>query len=914
MKKLLLLIALFSFCKAFAQTNTYWQQKVDVDINATLNDTANTLTGNISMFYSNNSPDTLHFIWIHLWPNAYKNDRTAFSDQLLENGRTDFYFSKEENRGYINRLNFEADGEVAVIKDHPQHQDIIQLVLPHPLAPGGKVKIQTPFNIKIPFIFSRSGHVGQSYQMTQWFPKPAVYDRKGWHPIPYLDQGEFYSEFGDYSVTLTLPESYKVAATGKLVSKEITDTMQTLLYRQNNVHDFAWFADKRYIVQHDTLQLASKTVDVFAYYFPENEKNWTNGLDYIKASVRTKSEWVGEYPYPIVSVVEEAAGAAAGYGGMEYPTITIISAASKGKTLDFLINHEVGHNWFYGILASNERIHPWMDEGMNSYYDKRYGVYRYNTEGVELLDTKSAFIKNKEPEDIQKTVLATITGYKLDQPIETAANKFSLLNYNAVAYEKTAQWMQLLEKELGTPLFDSVMKAYYTRWQFRHPYPEDFKQVAEEVSGKDLGHVFSMLNKKGPVFAPQKKKIKLTTFFSLKETGQYHYISVAPAIGYNFYDKLMAGIFIHNYNLPRSRFEFFAAPMYATGSKQLNGLGVLSYNFFPGDKGQRLKIGIAGARFTGDHYIDSTGKKNFQPFTKIVPTAKFTFANKNPRSTLTKYIEWKTFLITETGLLFQRDPVTQEDVISYPKESRYVNQLNLVAENSRKLYPYKAVLNMAQGKNFVRTDLTLNYFFNYATEGGMNVRFYAGKFFYTSSKTFLTQFETDRYHLNMTGPKGYEDYNYQNYFYGRNEFDGGANQQIMIRDGAFKVRTDLLSNKIGKTDDWLSAINFTTTIPKNLNPLELLPFKLPVKVFADIGTYSDAWKNNSGSPRLLYDAGLQLSMIGNIINIYVPLIYSKVYADYFKSTIPEKRFWKTISFSIDVQNISLKKIVPQIPF
>jgi len=140
---------------------------------------SNTLNGNISMRYKNNSPDTLHYIWIHLWPNAYKNDRTALSDQLLGNGRTDFYFSKEENKGYINRLNFKVDDEVAEIKDHPRHQDIVQLILPKPLAPGTSITIQTPFNVKIPHVFSRSGHVGNSFQLTQWYPKPAVYDKKG---------------------------------------------------------------------------------------------------------------------------------------------------------------------------------------------------------------------------------------------------------------------------------------------------------------------------------------------------------------------------------------------------------------------------------------------------------------------------------------------------------------------------------------------------------------------------------------------------------------------------------------------------------------------------------------------------------------------------------------------------------------
>ena len=912
MKKLLLITVLLILTQTLvAQEKNYWQQQVDVQIKATLNDLDHTIDADINMRYQNNSPDTLHYIWIHLWPNAYKNDRTALSDQLLENGSTDFYFSNESNRGYINRLNFTIDDEIAKTEDHPQHQDIIRLLLSKPLAPGAAIQIKTPFHVKLPYNYSRGGHIGQSYQATQWFPKPAVYDKKGWHPMPYLDQGEFYSEFGDYNVTLTLPQSYVVAATGLQTNETFTDTLKTLSFSQTNVHDFAWFADKNFRVQQDTLQLNGKQVQLYAYHFESSTKNWKNSLAFIKSAIRTKSSWLGEYPYPVVSVVERAENNG---GGMEYPTITLISNTPDEKMLDYLINHEVGHNWFYGILASNERMHPWMDEGMNSYYDKKYSLLHYGHTSIDLVPSKKDFLSKRSPDDIQQLILASITAVKKDQPIETASEKFSVLNYNMIAYEKAAQWMMELEKEIGSAVFDSVMKTYYEHWKFKHPYPEDFKTVAEQVSGKDLSPVFARLHQKGSLSTPVTKKIKFTSFFNFKETDKYHYISIAPALGYNLYDKLMLGGLIHNFNLPRSKFEFYATPMYATGSKQLNGLGAIAYHLYPGDKGAHLKIGVAGARFTGDHFVDSTGKKNYQPFSKIVPTAKFVFANKNPRSTVTKYIQWKTFFIQETGLLFQRDTVNDVDVISYPKQNRQLNQLALVAENSRKLYPYKAALQAAQGDGFVRTDLTLNYFFNYAESGGMNFRLFAGKFFYTGSKTFLTQFETDRYHLNMTGPKGYEDYNYQNYFYGRNEFEGLANQQIMIRDGAFKVRTDLLSDKIGKTDDWLAAMNFTTSIPKNINPLELLPVKLPVKLFADVGTYADAWEKNSGTPRILYDAGLQLSLLKNIVNVYVPLVYSKVYADYFKSTIPEKRFWKTISFSIDVQNISLKRLIPHSPF
>lgn len=942
MKKLLLFSILTGFlqCSLRAQSpgknDAYWQQEVNYKIDVSLNDVEHTLDGYVKMDYSNNSPDTLYFIWIHLWPNAYKNDRTAFTDQSLENGSTEFYFSDNDKRGYINRLDFKVNGTSAVLKDHPQHQDIVQLQLPAPLAPHGHIRIETPFHVKLPNVFSRSGHIGQTYQVTQWYPKPAVYDRKGWHPMPYLDQGEFYAEVGTYEVQITLPKNYTVAATGELQnadekakldkgiqSSSVSSTKgkpaviasdketKTLSYKQNNVHDFAWFADKTFRVNHDTLRLPSgRTIDAYVFYYSGNASLWRNSLSMVKRAILTKSQWLGEYPYAVVSVVEDRQG---GGGGMEYPTVTLLGAGGSEKNLDFVIGHEVGHNWFQGILATNERLHPWMDEGMNTYYDNRYLKQQYGSTGIDIIKG-SSFIKKRMPDDLFQTGLQTVTGLKRDQPIETSSEKFSDVNFNLIAYTKTGNWMKMMADELGQEVFDRCMQAYYEQWKFKHPYPEDFRKVMERVSGRDLGKFFNLLQQKGmlPPAGP-KKGMRFAGFFSMKDAGKYNYIFASPAIGYNFYDKVMLGALFHNYTLPFSRFQFLIAPLYATGSKQVNGLGRLGYTFFPGSNGQKLEVAVAGASFTGDSFTDSTGTKNYQRYSKIVPSLRFVFANKNPRSTTTRFLQWKTFLINETGILFTRDTANAVDVITYPNKFSYINQLQLVIENNRKLYPYRAAFQAEQGDGFVRLNFTGNYYFNYAKGGGMNVRVFAGKFFYLGDRTFTKQFQTDRYHLNMTGPKGYEDYTYSNYFVGRNEFDRFSSQQIMMRDGGFKVRTDLLSDKIGKTDDWLAAANFTTDIPKAINPLSLLPFKLPIKAFVDVGTYADAWKKDASTGRFLYDAGLQLSLFDNVVNIYVPILYSKVYRDYIKSTITEKKFLKNISFSIDLQNINIRKLVPQIP-
>jgi hypothetical protein len=937
----LLLLALGSQLAAFSQ---YWQQQVNYTIDVSLNDKEHTLDGFEKIEYINNSPDTLKFIWFHLWPNAYKNDKTAFSDQLLENGSTKFYFSDKNQKGYINKLDFKVNNLTAKVEDHPQHIDIVKIILPTPLPSGQKITITTPFHVRLPYNFSRGGHDGQSYQATQWYPKPAVYDSKGWHPMPYLDQGEFYSEFGSFDVNITVPQNYVVAATGELQNTEEKEWLKTrssynwepikikektiggqikmgyqlfpesatqsktLQYKQTNIHDFAWFADKRFIVNYDTCRLASgKTIDVYNYFTPAHTENWSKSIGYSKDAIRHYSSLVGEYPYNVVNVVQ---GPESFGGGMEYPTITIISPGESAKNLDNTITHEIGHNWFYGILASNERTYPWMDEGLNSYYDAKYNRLKYG-----------------EKSKLEQLIFETKAVSKTDQPIETSSEKYSAVNYALTAYYKTSAWMQYLESQLGTEAFNKAMQEYYSRWQFKHPQPEDFKKSIEESTGKNLDSVFAYLNKKG-VLPNQQRTGSTTAFvFDVKKLDKYskqptkNLYLLGPAIGVNSYDKIMVGGFVTNMQFPPSKFQFLFAPMYATGSKSLTGLGLAYYSFYPNGLFRKIETGISGSRFTADQFTDADGNKTFMAFQKIVPGIKFTLKEKNPRSNFNRYIQFKTFQLGEDALRFYRDTVivgldtTISNKYRTIRENATLNQLKLVVENNRVLYPYRGELKIEQRKDFVRTAFTGKYFFNYSKEGGLDVRLFAGKFFYTGSKTFTKQFATDRYHLNMTGANGYEDYTYSDYFIGRNKFEGFASQQIMVRDGGFKVRTDLLADKVGRTDDWLVAANFSTTIPDNINPLNLLPFKIPLKLFFDIGTFAEVWKPEAETDRFLFDMGLHIPLFKETINIYIPLIYSEVYKSYIQSTIAKKnRLLKTISFSIDISNFNFRKIDRNLDF
>lgn len=920
MTKTILIICLLLLSNVLFAQHKYWQQNVNFTINVSLNDTDNTLDAFETIEYTNHSPDTLRFIWFHIWPNAYKNDRTAFSEQLLKERRTDFYFSKPEEKGYINQLDFKADGSNATIINDTNNIDIIKIILPKPLPPENKTIITTPFKVRLPYNFSRGGHVGNDYQVTQWFPKPAVYDWQGWHQMPYLDQGEFYAEFGSFDVEITAPSAYVIAATGTLqdaaTSQQLKEkghhtiegTTKTWHYKQDSIHDFAWFASKDFIVKHDTAILPSKKIiDVFSYY-REGSKGWNKSIAYAKDGLRKYSTWLGDYPYASATVVQGSENQNS--GGMEYPTITLITTQESGEELDVTIVHEIGHNWFYGALASNERTHPWMDEGMNSFYEKRYEKDKYDSH------YKKSFLSLKKhlPVDEEEMFFNSIVKINKDQPIETPSEDFTLINYDLVVYYKTSKWMEELEDVLGKDVFENCMRNYYRTWKFKHPYPEDFKQSIEQTSRRNLDSIFNLLHTTGPISSVKKKTIKPSLLFNFNDSPKYNYINIAPAIGYNSYDNIMAGALIHNYTLPFTKVQYVGGAMYATSSKKINGFAHVSYNIY--HKAYHLNTSLGYISYSQNDFTTSDNNKLILPVKRWTPSVKITFFDKDVHSSRHFTAQWKTFLLNEGTLNFKTvfSPTDTTDVASVTDNHSYINRLSFVISDDRILFPYSLNVSADQGRDFVRAGLTAKYFFNYPDgKSGMTARFFAGKFMYLNPKKNITSFNNERYFLNISAPSGNEDYTYSDYFIGRNEFDGWKSQQVMERDGFFKVNTNLLSNKIGKSDNWIMSVNLASDLPDNVNPLRILPITIPIKIFADVGTYAEAWRDNPASGRFIYDAGIQLPLFNSFINIYVPLIYSKVFRDYYKTTVTEKRFLKTISFNIDLQKLQLKSFVKEIP-
>ncbi|MEM9819444.1 MAG: M1 family metallopeptidase [Bacteroidota bacterium] len=517
MNKFFLLLCILCLRGEMAGQSNYFQQEVNYTIDVTLDDVEQVLRGQLEIEYINHSPDDLQEIYFHLWGNAYKNRKTAFAKQQIRLGATEFYFAKDSDFGQFSELSFQVDGKAAQLNMDAKNPDIAILPLHQKLRSGAKITITSPFTLKIPRSFSRLGHEGQSYQITQWFPKPAVYDAQGWHPMPYLDMGEFYSEFGRFDVRITLPENYVVAATGVLqdesekqflnervaqstqllsqIQEEPTDTfpassstLKTIHYRAEQVHDFAWFADKRFLVQKSEVELApGQTVDTWAFFTEVEANLWAKGTDYLNRALKHYSDLVGTYPYPHATAVQ---GALQAGGGMEYPMITVIGETITAKNLDGLIAHEVGHNWFYGILAFDEREHPWMDEGFNSYYDQRYLKAHYDQPRYFIVPP---YLMKDTPIDIGELGYLYQARRRLDQAPATTSDGFTRTNFVLGAYEKPAAALFALEDYLGTEQFDGMMKDFYQKWQFKHPQPADFRTHVQQYTGKELAWFFEGL-------------------------------------------------------------------------------------------------------------------------------------------------------------------------------------------------------------------------------------------------------------------------------------------------------------------------------------------------------------------------------------------------------------------------------------
>ena len=485
-----------------------FQQEADYRIRVRLDPTRHTLAVTGTLTYTNHAPETLDSLALHLWANAYADRESPFGQQLRRLGRADFAFAPDEALGGYRDLAFASNGAPLAVRY--ASPEIAWIAPAHPLAPGDSLAVDFAYELRIPQTFSRMGRdrTGLAYAVTQWFPKPAVYDAEGWHVMPYLDVGEFFSEFGDYDVAVTVPANGVVAATGDLVNDEgraarrtriersRTDTLAidssrfapdaevTFRYRAEGVHDFAWFVDPRFRIAVDTADLRRGPTPTYAYYLGGGQEatRWRDGARYLARAVAFADSVVGRYPYPHLSAVRGPLGTG---GGMEYPMVTVIGPTSSARALDRVLAHEAFHNHFQGLLASNERAHAWMDEGLTSWLEGRY-MQRYYPDD----DPLPRFLRPAGGASVNYLAHATFASARRAPAPETQPDSLTSLGYGYAAYTQPQLLFDLLDARLGGDAFEARLRDYFAQWAGRHPGPRDLQAA---LGGEEVAWLFDDL-------------------------------------------------------------------------------------------------------------------------------------------------------------------------------------------------------------------------------------------------------------------------------------------------------------------------------------------------------------------------------------------------------------------------------------
>lgn len=467
------------------------ESRADYIMRARLVPDSQLVRGSSTILFTSGADFPVDTLWLHLYPNAYRDTSTPFGRDMEAAGSYGFRASGEEERGWLELFEWELDGYPVTV----EVDDCLGYIVPRrPLPPGETLTLSGEFVLKVPVFWSRLGHSGDTYQITQWYPKMCVLDPRGWHRGRYRRRGEFYSDFGDYRVEITVPRDFVTAATGRVAGTVFSEdsTLRTDTWLAEEVHDFVWSASPDYHLREHTFrypaELGGDSVSVHLVLLDDDPGHWEGVPAVIDSTLLYYGRWYCPYPYPDLWVVEPVRLTA---GGMEYPQF-VFSAAEIPLTrvLEMVTAHEVGHQWFYGILANDEVNEAWLDEGMNTFSELRYMERRYGFHGN--MTTAPDWLLSLS--DRELTLVGYVSGTSGCEKVPVLSDATSAGDGSHPTgftyYSKPALFVSMLRDQAGEEEFDLAMELYFRRFMFHHPHTEDFRAILEEVTGESWEEEF----------------------------------------------------------------------------------------------------------------------------------------------------------------------------------------------------------------------------------------------------------------------------------------------------------------------------------------------------------------------------------------------------------------------------------------
>jgi len=363
-------------------------------------------------------------------------------------------------------------------------QTVFQVALPKPIAPGGSVKFNIAFTDLMPEVVERTGYKRDFYMVGQWFPKVGVWWKNAWNCHQFHASTEFFADFGTFDVKLTVPKDEVMGAAGDLVSStDNPDGTKTLVYRSEDVHDFSWTASPNFHLIEDEWTGSAGPVKIHLLMSPGQLRTAPRYLKALKGTMKLFDEWYGPYPYDRITVVDPPHGAGDA-GGMEYPTLITAGTSwnmPEGALVpEVVTEHEFGHQYWYGMVATNEFEEAWLDEGINSYTESKIMNALYGDHTANLNFPFAQFGAN----DQQR--LGYLSTRNLDPLTRKAWQFYGGNSYGGTTYGKTATVLLTLEAVIGEDTMRRAMHTYFMRYRFTHPTGEDFLKTIEEVSGQNL--------------------------------------------------------------------------------------------------------------------------------------------------------------------------------------------------------------------------------------------------------------------------------------------------------------------------------------------------------------------------------------------------------------------------------------------
>jgi hypothetical protein len=432
------------------------------------------LLGKEIITFTNISEKSVDTLFLHLYPNAFQSDTTIFMKESLFPDRIK---KKEEYRGYmeINKIRITPGDDLT--EEKIIDETIMKLPLHRPLTPQETISLEIEFVVKLPQVLARMGYSGNTFVIGQWFPKMAVLEEGGvWNAHQYHADAEFFADFGTYDVSITLPLEYVVGATGYLEQERTNpDSTKTLVYHAEDVHDFAWVADPDYL----TAKRSVNGIELIFLYKPEHNEKAERVMDAAEFALGYYSSVFGKYHYNRFMMADASIGF--GGGAMEYPMFITISPSKlftqKIKLDEMIIFHEIAHQWWYGMVASNEFEEAWLDEGFAVFSERKALEEKYGKMG-NLVNLWGIKIGDK---DLAK--LGYLLDPQSDIPVKNSWEFQDFLSYRANVYYKASLLLQTLENLLGEEKTMELMREYFQRYKFKHPKTEDFIQLANEIGG-----------------------------------------------------------------------------------------------------------------------------------------------------------------------------------------------------------------------------------------------------------------------------------------------------------------------------------------------------------------------------------------------------------------------------------------------